>query len=143
VINATNRLRSASGSTTTTPVESTNGSPTSIKHTLTPLSMDGATDEEDGNYFTASERESVGPATPSRHSRDISSLSSTNGEDIVGSGAATKASMDGRPGVDAIAEDTIAERLSSEASPTKGSTAAGYGGPTLFGLRGMMGKLGW
>lgn len=137
MINASNRLRSASGSTTTTPVESVNASPTSINHTLTPLSMGPETDDEDGSYFTASERESIGPATPSRHSR-----STTDSDVVVGSGAAPKASMEGRPAVDVITEDRVAESLSSEGSPTKRSAGTGHGGSAMFGLKGMMGKLG-
>jgi hypothetical protein len=50
--------------------------------------------------------------------------------------------MDGRPGVDDIVEDKIAESLSAGDSPTKKGAGTGYGGSTMFGLKGMMGKLG-
>lgn len=120
---------------------STKTSPTvSPSHPVTPLSM---TDEEEEGYFTASERDSIGPATPARNGRDR--IPGSKASD--GGAAADTYAKEGRPasitdqhgGEESpklvLAHGDVPSKKVEE-SPTKGGLMAG------LGLRGMMGKLG-
>ena len=156
MISASHKLlslpNSASSSTAPSALPSAKVSPTTLEppaipSPITPLSITDDEGDDRDSYFTASERDSVGPATPSRTSKESRARGSTE----VLSNGHVKISEEGVPVISPIKEGT-SEGLGSEISgsaavrsegdsPTKGGSN-GLGMPGLGGLKGMMGRLG-